>query len=96
MAVCLAGSGLQAQAAGFLPVSDAVRPLEERLALIDQELGALRPLLRPVSGPQDSRQALRERALAWARVQVLQQEQAQLKVELVDAHRAAEDPMRLH
>ncbi|MBB2487157.1 hypothetical protein H5407_18145 [Mitsuaria sp. WAJ17] len=92
----LAALGAAVQAAGFLPVEDSVQPLKERLAVLELELAALRPRLQQPAAFSDSPAALRERALAWARMQVLVQEQTQLKVELAEAHRDAKDPMRLY
>ena len=62
--------------------TDALPPLQARLRM------------PPLAS--DAREITRERALAWAQVQALLGEQRQLRVELAEAERAAEDPLRLH
>jgi len=96
--VCGLQGGLcaAAQAGGFQSVEDGLRPLKERLAAIDLELPPLQARMARLAAPDEGPQARRERALAWVRLELLLQEQAQLKEELADAQRAARDPMRLH
>ena len=96
LAVLLSGMGLGASAAGYLPLAEATRPLKDRLAEITDALPPLQARLRMPPLASDAREITRERALAWAQVQALLGEQRQLRVELAEAERAAEDPLRLH
>lgn len=96
VALLLSGAGLGASAAGYLPLAAATQPLKDRLAEITEALPPLQARLRMPPLASDARETTRERALAWARVQVMLDEQRQLQVELADAQRAAEDPLRLH
>ncbi len=95
-AALLAALSPPAQAAGFLPLAEAVQPLHDRLAVIAEALPSLQARLRVQPQADDTRETTRERALAWARLRALRSEQRQLTAELAEAQRAAQDPLRLH
>ena len=92
----LAGLGVAVQAEGFLPVAQGLQPLKQRLQAIAEEMRPLRLRLQPAPAADEAKLAVRERALAWSRLQDLLDEQARLQGELDEALLAAGDPLRQH
>ncbi|WP_269632300.1 hypothetical protein [Pelomonas sp. BJYL3] len=92
----LAGLGVAAQAAGFLPVAEGLKPLKQRLQAIAEEIRPLRLRLQQAPAADEAKLAVQERALAWSRLQDLLDEQARLQGELDEAQLAARDPLRQH
>lgn len=85
-----------ASAAGLQPVEEAIKPLEQRLALIDREMRPLQSIVNRGAAPAERPQALRDRARAWARLQDLMEERSRLNEEIAQARQDAKDPLRIY
>ena len=85
-----------APAAGLQPVEEAIKPLQQRLALIDREMRPLQSIVNRGPAPAERPQALHDRARAWARLQDLMEEQSRLNEEIAQARQDAKNPLRIY